>query len=171
MSPYKNPEDKLRRSREYKAENRDKIRENQRKRTQNLTKDQKAAYKQTSDAWRKNNKEDINAKRRERKAKHKQHLIDMLGGKCCGCGTTENLQFDHLDRKTKEFNISNHLAGKLEKLEEEAKKCQLLCKSCHQVKTLVNHDCEHITYGQKVIEVRKEGNRTIVTLEELPGTP
>ena len=88
----------------------------------------------------------------------------MLGGKCCGCGTTEDLQFDHLDRTTKSFNIGSNLAAKIEKLEEEAKKCQLLCRSCHELKTLINHDCEHITYGKRVVEVKEEGDRTIVIL-------
>lgn len=163
--PYKNYEDKLKRSREYYYKNRDKNLERNRERYNNLTEEQKEERRATRKQWERDNRAEINAKRKERKEQHKKHLIDMMGGKCSGCGTTENLQFDHLDRTTKSFNISRNLAAKIEKLEEEAKKCQLLCKDCHQIKTLINHDCEQIAYGKRVVEVKKEGTRTIVTLE------
>lgn len=163
--PYKKYEDKLKRSREYHYENRDKNLERNKERYNNLTEEQKEERRATRTQWERDNKAEINAKRKERKEQHKKHLIDMLGGKCSGCGTTENLQFDHLDRTTKSFNIGSNLAAKIEKLEEEAKKCQLLCKDCHQIKTLINHDCEQITYGKRVVEVKKEGTCTIVTLE------
>jgi hypothetical protein len=163
--PYKNYEDKLKRSREYHYENRDTNLKRNKERYDNLTKEQKEEIRAKRKQWERENKAEINAKRKERKEKHRKHLIDMLGGKCCGCGTIKNLQFDHLDRTKKSFNIGNNLAAKLEKLEEEAKKCQLLCKECHQIKTLINHDCEQITYGKRVVEVKTEGNRIIVTLE------
>lgn len=115
--------------------------------------------------WANNNKDEINRKRRERKATHKKYVIDMLGGCCVGCGTTENLQFDHIDRTTKSCNVAGLLAGKLEKLVEEAQKCQLLCETCHRHKTLINHDCNHLVEGKRVVEVRQEGERTIVILE------
>ena len=56
--------------------------------------------------YSKDNREKINKNSRERKAKNKAYLIEMLGGKCVGCGVTENLQFDHIDRKQKTFTIS-----------------------------------------------------------------
>ena len=163
--PYKNKEDALKRSREYTEENREEINRRQRERRLNLTEEKGVEIRKGRKKWEQENKDHINAKRRERKAKHREHLVNMLGGKCCGCGTTENLQFDHLDRTTKRFNIGNNLASKLEKLEEEARKCQLLCQECHRLKTLINHDCEHITYGKRIVEVRIEGTQTIVVLE------
>ena len=162
--PYKNREDRLRRSREYTEENREEINRKHRERTANLTEEEREHRRKTRRKWCEQNREEINLKMKERKAKHREYLVEMLGGKCCGCGTTENLEFDHLDRKTKSFNISSRLASRIEKLEKEAKKCQLLCQSCHQIKTLVNHDCEHMTYGKKIIEVRQEGDKTIVVL-------
>jgi hypothetical protein len=121
--------------------------------------------------WENNNRDEINRKRRERKATHKKYVIDMLGGCCVGCGTTENLQFDHIDRTTKSCNVVNLLAGKLEKLVEEAQKCQLLCDSCHRHKTLINHDCNHLAEGKRVVEVHQEGERTIVILEPQNYSP
>jgi hypothetical protein len=169
--PYKNIEDAKKNSLRYRNENREEINKRQRERYVNLTEEKKVERREERKKWEQENRDYINVKRKERKAKHKQHLIDMLGGKCCGCGATENLQFDHLDRTTKSFNISTSLASKIEKLEEEAKKCQLLCQECHQVKTLINHDCEQITYGKRVVEVKIVGNKTIVTLEEVAPTP
>ena len=95
----------------------------------------------------------------------------MLGGKCVGCGTSKNLQFDHIDRTKKSFCIGKSLASKLEKLIEEANKCQLLCEKCHQYKTLVNHDCNNLSVGKRVVCIETIGNKTIVTLEELPQDP
>jgi hypothetical protein len=65
---------------------------------------------------------------------HRQKLIDYLGGKCVRCGSTENLEFDHIDPSQKSFGISkSHLP--FEKLKDELDKCQLLCKSCHKKKS------------------------------------
>ena len=48
-------------------------------------------------------KEKINAADRERRRKKRDILREHLGGKCVMCGTTENLQFDHIDASTKSF--------------------------------------------------------------------
>lgn len=60
--------------------------------------------------------------------------IEMLGGKCVSCGTNEGLTFDHIDPKTKLFNVSHRLRWKEEKIIGEIRKCQLLCRSCHEEK-------------------------------------
>lgn len=62
-----------------------------------------------------------------------------LGGKCVKCGTTENLEFDHIDPKTKSFEIGAWGSHSKADLEIELAKCQLLCKSCHIEKTAVTH--------------------------------
>jgi len=165
--PYKNKTDKVENSKKYLEKNKEEIYRKQRDRWKNRSAEQMENTKEKRREWVENNKEEINKKRRERKKEHKEYLIEMLGGKCSGCSSNENLQFDHLDRKQKEFNISSALANKLEKLIPEAKKCQLLCNECHKLKTLINHDCEHMTYGKKIVDVKVIGNKTIVTLEEL----
>ena len=125
-------------------------------------------YKEQTKKWKEQNKEQLNAKIRERKAKNKAYLIEMLGGKCVGCGVTENLQFDHIDRKQKAFTIGKKLQSSLEnKLIPEAKKCQLLCKSCHQIKTTINHDMHSLIDGYSVINVAENGDEIVVTLKKL----
>jgi hypothetical protein len=72
----------------------------------------------------------IKARKQRRKAK----LIEMLGGKCVRCGTTEDLEFDHIDPSAKRFNVCSDLTRAWDVLVEEAMKCQLLCKEDHIAK-------------------------------------
>lgn len=90
----------------------------------------------------------------------------------CGCDDVDKLNFDHVDASTKSFDIGKRLAGVAEaKLQEEIKKCQLLCNPCHQVKTTEagerknrgsKNKASKLTEGQ-VLEARrrwKPGSRT-----------
>lgn len=62
--------------------------------------------------------------------------IKHLGGKCTLCGYSkypEVLEFHHKNPKQKDFNIS--LKGHCRswnRVEEEIKKCILLCANCHR---------------------------------------
>lgn len=72
---------------------------------------------------------------RKRRKNRRDKLISLLGGKCVDCGTTESLEFDHLDPKTKRFEIADAKDGPEDLLTEEAKLCALRCSKCHQKKT------------------------------------
>ena len=85
-------------------------------------------YKITSEQKEKHNKV-----KRGKVEKRKKLLIEMLGGKCESCGTTKNLQFDHIDPTTKSFSIAKKYMCPV--VFEELKKCQLLCYECHLKKT------------------------------------
>lgn len=64
--------------------------------------------------------------------KYRQKLKDSLGGKCVKCGTSERLEFDHIDPLTKSFDIGKAISHrKISEIVEELKKCQLLCKKCN----------------------------------------
>jgi len=128
-------------------------------------------YKHLTEKWREENKDKINESVRALKDKKKATLLEHLGGKCVGCGVTENLQFDHTDRNNKSFTIGKCMGYTLEKLIEEADKCQLLCKECHQYKTTINHDMSMMAEGFKVKEVRQVGDEVIVTLHRPSQTP
>ena len=97
--------------------------------------------------WERNQIRNSTPETKERKSKwstelykkNRQLCIEMLGGQCVICGTTDNLEFDHHNPLHKSLNISNHLvktdALDVKELIEELDKCQLLCKSCHHKKT------------------------------------
>lgn len=72
--------------------------------------------------------------------KKKEALIERLGGKCQKCGTTENLQFDHIHGR--DYN-PNKLSYKhrLTVYEREAAegKLQLLCEA-HNLKARVRFE-------------------------------
>lgn len=70
------------------------------------------------------------------KREHRRIWIARLGGKCVECGTTERLEFDHIDPATKSFRVSEFFCRKVDGLSEEMAKCQLLCKSHHVEKTM-----------------------------------
>lgn len=75
--------------------------------------------------------------RERRTAERYTKAVEFLGGKCNQCGTDSGLQFDHVDRNTKEYDISTHLWDySWKRLLTELFKCQLLCQPCHFKKTL-----------------------------------
>ena len=68
------------------------------------------------------------------KRRRRQRLIDMLGGCCVRCGSTEDLEFDHTDPATKSFDIGADWTRAWDDLVAEARKCQLLCRKDHIAK-------------------------------------
>lgn len=73
---------------------------------------------------------------KEWKKNRKNQLIELLGGKCILCGSTENLEFDHINPKKKTFKIMLNITYPIDRLKKELKNCQLLCHDCHRQKTL-----------------------------------
>lgn len=75
--------------------------------------------------------------RREKLQKVKLYLQGLLGGKCQNCGISDSrvLDFDHIDPASKEMLISQRYNLPIGVLEEEVRKCQLLCANCHRIKT------------------------------------
>lgn len=78
-------------------------------------------------------------------------LIERLGGKCAKCEVTQNLEFDHIDWRTKIFLITtNWYIEDRVLFEAELAKCQLLCHSCHKIKTardVSEQEREPFTHG------------------------
>jgi hypothetical protein len=78
-----------------------------------------------------------------RKQKLKEEAKKKLGGKCIWCGTTENLEFDHIDPAQKQFTISA-FPYSAELWWKEVEKCRLLCKSCHKRHSDVEMAAKHL---------------------------
>ena len=81
------------------------------------------------------NNEKIRKQQREHIKEKRAICLEYLGGKCVKCGTIHNLQFDHIKREGKKYEISSRVNNKFDNLKEELDKCQLLCASCHLDKT------------------------------------
>src|SRR3954466_166303 len=58
----------------------------------------------------------------------------LLGGGCAYCEADEDLEFDHIDPKTKRFAVSEGMPA-MKRWLRELKKCQLLCADCHKEKS------------------------------------
>mgnify|MGYP001561270030 FL=1 len=72
---------------------------------------------------------------KKRYRKRRKEALEFLGGICAKCETKENLQLDHINRNSKEFDIGRFWGTTLERFWAEVKKCQILCKPCHIIKT------------------------------------
>ena len=140
---YQLNKEKIREKRaEHYQLNKEKIRECNRK-YRELNKEKSAEYYQLNKEkrveynkkYKELNREKIREQRRGYRDEKKSYCIEYLGGKCVKCGTTHNLQFDHIKREEKKYNITEKLTIKFDNLKEELDKCQLLCAPCHLEKT------------------------------------
>lgn len=60
---------------------------------------------------------------------------ERLGGVCTDCGTTDRLQFDHIDPTTRRYWIAGMDTYADATFWAEIEKCTLRCPPCHQQKT------------------------------------
>lgn len=72
---------------------------------------------------------------RERYRNKREQVIKELGGKCVSCGSKNKLELDHKDRKKKTMRMADLHSVSDQKLKEELKNIQLLCKPCHDKKS------------------------------------
>jgi 5-methylcytosine-specific restriction endonuclease McrA len=116
---------------EYYQLNKEKIRECGR-RYRELNKEK---IREKKAEYRRVNKEKISEYNKKYYDKNKAYCIEYLGGKCVKCGDIHNLQFDHIKREGKKYEISRRVHQDFIILKEELDKCQLLCPLCHLDKT------------------------------------
>lgn len=93
-------------------------------------------------------------------ARYKKRMaeaIEILGGACVICGSTENLQLDHINPSTKKFNVGKLWSVNQEEFLEEITKCQLLCFTCHIAKTIVYDKKQKVHMGKEPRRKSKPG--------------
>lgn len=90
----------------------------------------------------------------KRHARLIQEFKEYLGGSCAECGEDDfsELQFDHIDPSTKVFTIAHGWSRKKQIVYEELDKCQLLCRNCHEEKTI-----EDLGHQQELRNVSRAG--------------
>lgn len=72
---------------------------------------------------------------RENRRKIKTKLIKEAGGCCQKCGydkCNDALEFHHKDPLQKSFSIGESMICSFKRLQEEIKKCILICANCHR---------------------------------------
>lgn len=71
--------------------------------------------------------------------KNKIAVLEFLKKSSCeNCGNSDYrvLEFNHINREEKSFEISNGLFHSLDSIFEEIKKCNVLCRNCHKIHTI-----------------------------------
>lgn len=93
---------------------------------------------------------------RQWRTKRRQGWIDE-NGPCQKCGSTENLEVDHIDRKTKRISPTYLWSLSLTNPVriEELLKCQVLCESCHQTKTTTEQSVPSKYTIEQITEVKR----------------
>jgi 5-methylcytosine-specific restriction endonuclease McrA len=110
-------------------------------------------------AWRKANKQRVNDNCVKRRRKTLNEAKEHLGGKCVECGTTERLEFDHINPADRTDAITN-IMGK-EALYEELTKCQLLCHSCHKERSRRQQAAAWALFTSQPLEVQERLLRSV----------
>lgn len=88
--------------------------------------------------WYHQNKGRLKDRIKDRRYKNKRLIDDYkeeLGCVCYTCNKLEHpsaLDFHHLNEEEKEYTVSKMAGYKWEKIEQEIKKCILLCACCHR---------------------------------------
>ncbi len=85
--------------------------------------------------YAKENKETLNAKRKERVRKKKLYAIDLLGGKCCRCGYDKciaALEIHHPHGRDTDYRPVQAWSRERIKKHLEENECILLCSNCHR---------------------------------------
>lgn len=73
---------------------------------------------------------------KRRRQRRKSELVAARGGRCLDCGYAGSpgvMEFHHRDPVTKSFTLGE-FSGALERLLQEAEKCDLLCANCHRIR-------------------------------------
>jgi hypothetical protein len=69
-------------------------------------------------------------------------------GPCALCGSSDNLEVDHIDPVLKTMDPRNIWSRRKETREKELENCQVLCSSCHKEKTSLWRLPDHGTIGR-----------------------
>ncbi len=80
--------------------------------------------------------------------RRRNKAVSDLGGKCKMCGSLERLEIDHIDSKSKSYNIAKILTSGSQKiLDDELAKCQILCRKCHEEKSIIDSGNKRAEHG------------------------
>jgi 5-methylcytosine-specific restriction endonuclease McrA len=97
-----------------------------------MYKNQADANAKARELYRKNTKK-YSLKNKEKRENRRKLIYEALGNKCVKCGSTSNLEIDHINPSLKENRISPLAQGLSKTLDDD--NLQLLCHCCHTKKS------------------------------------
>lgn len=97
---------------------------------------------------------------KERRKRLRDEWIAQGGGACVNCGSTERLEIDHIDPSTKTREIAGIWTCSIATRVAELAKCQILCRTCHEIKTKSELQGPHGRPGRYAHGCRCEECRT-----------
>lgn len=108
----------------------------------------------------------------ERRRFYKQNIVDVMGGSCVCCGYNKcnrALQLHHIKPEEKNFGVSDKSYYAWAKLENELKKCVLVCSNCHmeiedgllEIPLSSSFNQDRFNFYLNSIEKKKIGNTCI----------
>ena len=90
--------------------------------------------------------------------KRKKELVEIMGGKCVLCGYNKciaALEFHHIDKNTKQHQLSGNCHSWEEDI-KELRKCALVCSNCHKEIEVFNLEVECSFDEEKFKEIDKK---------------
>ena len=96
----------------------------------------------------------LEKQKRQREARF-QWLLENVGDCCTVCGSTERLEFDHLNPSLKRGRISFRANG-IERLKQEVDNIQTLCHDCHVKKSTAQKKAAWSLFCQLSLEEQNE---------------
>jgi 5-methylcytosine-specific restriction endonuclease McrA len=75
--------------------------------------------------------------------KRRSDWIKSQGGECAECGSSDQLEVDHIDPKTKKWNPAQIWSRNQSSRDKELEKCQVLCYECHNTKSSAHKSIIH----------------------------
>jgi hypothetical protein len=97
--------------------------------------------------------------RRQRENQKYINTYKLKIGKCQCCGMKVHplivafFEFDHIDPRTKKFEIGKSGARARKTVIIELEKCQLLCRTCHKIRTAIEKRKEWYIYGDHLLHL------------------
>lgn len=103
---------------------------------------------------------------RHRRARRQYWINKYKCSKGCElCGYNAHgvaLDFDHLDRRQKKFNVSSQsMMRKLKDIFKEIRKCRVLCANCHRLDAYKKRDYRNKKHWEKDQQDSSNGNQEI----------
>ena len=89
------------------------------------------------------------------RAERRQWLLENVGDSCSECGSTENLEFDHINPALKTNRVSFHSMG-LSTIKEQVDNIQTLCHDCHVKKSTAQKKAAWSLFCQLSLEEQNE---------------